>query len=388
MLVSPNQSSKLTKNPGNIKQNSLRNIRLLHQKVFKLETQLQEKDAQYNRLVTDIKFTRVEELRIQLETAFTEIKRLKEHIQILSEQCRDKKEKPPAKSKRGFTSENNEINFQIKTLGKVIKDLDQQKQELIAKNHCLVNKIQKLYRHLSSNDIKEDISPYRASENGAYNVQNKRSETSADDHLVATIVESTISHKVTNATPKVSMIVRQDENIAKELASAKAQISNLQYMNKQLTDSTEKMKKEYELLEKKITEQESEVQKNQRKNMQEHGCQTDIQMRKQYTDIAKPESDEVNVKNKTEENRFTEKEINVIPTKEIDHKDLDNNFHRTSEENKSEMNARSQQNRFTDLNNLGDSPPIKQQTDNTVTTFRLQKKAKVNDDVIGFYDVT
>ncbi|CAH8576819.1 unnamed protein product [Schistosoma turkestanicum] len=267
------QSSKLTQSAGRCKQKSYKNIRLLYQKVFKLETQLQDKDSQYNRLVTDMKFTRTEELRIQLKTAFTEIKRLKEQIHILSNQCPEKKEKSTIKPKTIFSSENNESHSQIRILGRVIKDLDQQKQELIAKNHYLVNKIQKLYKRLSSNDVKEDVTPYRACENDETDVQTLKS---TDDHLVATIVESTVSNKVTNEAPKVSTIIQQDEEIAKELALAKSQIANLQHINKTLTESHENMKKEYELMEKKVTEQRAEIQKFQRKAVRENECQTEI----------------------------------------------------------------------------------------------------------------
>ncbi|CAH8671287.1 unnamed protein product [Schistosoma haematobium] len=249
ILVNPIESSKINQNAGCYEQKSLKNIRLLHQKFFNLQTQLQDKDSQYNRLITDMKFTRVEELRVQLETAFAEIKRLKEQNHILSDQCSEKKRQSIIKPKRSFSSENNQSNFQIKTLGRVIKDLDQQKQELIAKNHCLVNKIQKLYRHLSSNDVKEDITPYRACQDDECNVQTGKFRTSSEDLLVATIVESTVSHNVTNHAPKVSTIVQRDENMVSELGSAKAQIANLQHLNKTLSESCEKMKKDYEIME-------------------------------------------------------------------------------------------------------------------------------------------
>ncbi|CAH8668096.1 unnamed protein product [Schistosoma rodhaini] len=248
MLVNPIESSKINQNAGCCKQNSPENIRLLHQKFFKLQNQLQDKDSQYNRLVTDMKFTRVEELRVQLETAFAEIKRLKEQNHILSDQCSEKKGQSTSKPKKRFSSEKNQSNFQIKTLSRVIKDLDQQKQELIAKNHCLVNKIQKLYRHLSSNDVKEDITPYRACQDDECNVQIGSSKTSSENLLVATIVGSTVSQNVTNQVPKVSTIVQRDENMVSELASAKAQIANLLHLNKTLSESSEKMKKDYEIM--------------------------------------------------------------------------------------------------------------------------------------------
>ncbi|CAI2734804.1 unnamed protein product [Schistosoma spindalis] len=276
MLVNPVKSSKINQNAGCYKQKSLKNIRLLHQKFFKLQTQLQDKDSQYNRLITDMKFTRIEELRVQLETAFAEIRRLKEQNHILSYQCSEEKRQSTIKPKRSFSSENNQSNFQIKTLGRVIKELDQQKQELIAKNHCLVNKIQKLYRHLSSNDVKEDITPYRACQDNECNVQIGKFKTSSEDLLVATIVGSTVSHNVTNQAPKVSTIVQRDETMVSELASAKAQIANLQHLNKTLSESCEKMKKDYEIMEKKMIEQEAEIQKYQRKTVRENQCQTEI----------------------------------------------------------------------------------------------------------------
>lgn len=58
-----------------------------------------------------------------------------------------------------------------------------------------------------------------------------------------------VSHNVTNQAPKVSTIVERDENMVSELGSAKAQIANLQHLNKTLSESCEKMKKDYEIME-------------------------------------------------------------------------------------------------------------------------------------------
>ncbi|CAH8648923.1 unnamed protein product [Schistosoma curassoni] len=384
MLVNPIESSKINQNAGCYKQKSLKNIRLLHQKFFNLQTQLQDKDSQYNRLITDMKFTRVEELRVQLETAFAEIKRLKEQNHILSDQCSEKKRQSIIKPKRSFSSENNQPNLQIKTLGRVIKDLDQQKQELIAKNHCLVNKIQKLYRHLSSNDVKEDITPYRACQDDECNVQTGKFRTSSEDLLVATIVGSTVSHNVTNQAPKVSTIVQRDENMVSELGSAKAQIANLQHLNKTLSESCEKMKKDYEIMEKKIIEQEAEIQKYQRKAVRENECQTEIKIRNENTNDEKLENSGVVVKMKISEKDIVKQVKNVLSTKDLHYEDDENAFNHRNEKNQSEMKRIQERYRFNGQSNFDNPLLTKQQTNDIENRVRLQENQKANDGVIDF----
>ncbi|XP_018654552.1 subfamily M23B non-peptidase homologue (M23 family) [Schistosoma mansoni] len=323
MLVNPIESSKINQNAGCCKQNSPENIRLLHQKFFKLQNQLQDKDSQYNRLVTDMKFTRVEELRVQLETAFAEIKRLKEQNHILSDQCSEKKGQSTSKPKKRFSSEKNQSNFQIKTLSRVIKDLDQQKQELIAKNHCLVNKIQKLYRHLSSNDVKEDITPYRACQDDECNVQN-----------------------VTNQVPKVSTIVQRDENMVSELASAKAQIANLLHLNKTLSESSEKMKKDYEIMKK---------------------------IRKGNRNDEKLENGGVFVKMETTEKDVVKQIKNILPTKDLHYEDDENTFNHRNEKNQSEMKNIQEQNRFNGQSDLG-YPFLLAEADGKLKFVKIKEK--------------
>ncbi|CAH8647787.1 unnamed protein product [Heterobilharzia americana] len=352
-LINPMENSKMMQNTGGSKQSLLRNIRSLHQKLFKLETQLQEKDAQYNNLVTDMKFTRTEEMRIQLEVAYSEIQRLKEQIHILTlEQC-SKKEKPSIKSRRSCTGENNELNGRLRTLGKVIKELDQQKQELIAKNHCLVNKIQKLYKCLSS-DMKEDITPYRASEEER-NPQVEKSTKSADDYLVATIVESTVSQKVANEKPKVSVIVRQDEKTIKELAAAKTQIENLQHLNKTLSDANEKMKTQYEQILKEVKEQEAEIQKYQKRIVKETGCQTEKQTSEQKEKDENSKGDEATSKTRKEESHSVREEN--IHIRRLRSGDEDRSVDHKYEQDKVKMKQDVQeQNRLIIQSNLSDSP--------------------------------
>nr|CAH8871288.1 unnamed protein product [Trichobilharzia regenti] len=352
-LNNPAEDLNVKQSAHGSKQSLLRNIRSLHQKLFKLETQLQEKDSEYSRLVTDMKFTRTEELRIQLETAYTEIRRLKEKIHIMSsEQCQVK-EKPFTKPRRrSSTSENNEVNTQIRTLGKVIKELDQQKQELIAKNHCLVSKIQKLYKCLSSSDLKEDINPYRAPEDDEHSSQIRKCTKSSDGHLVATIIESTVSEKVKNETPKVSVIVRQDEKTVEELATAKTQIVNLQQLNKTLSDANEKLKSQYEVIQKKMKEQEAELQKHQKRPVKEDGCQTEINNNQQSKHNQDPRNYAVTFQNETSENIIVKENRENLNTNKLQNGDGNNSGGKRQETNQTEVkqNVEEQNRQITEIN--------------------------------------
>ncbi|VDP58112.1 unnamed protein product [Schistosoma curassoni] len=167
--------------------------------------------------------------------------------------------------------------------------------------------------------------PYRACQDDECNVQTGKFRTSSEDLLVATIVGSTVSHNVTNQAPKVSTIVQRDENMVSELGSAKAQIANLQHLNKTLSESCEKMKKDYEIMENENTNDE------------------------------KLENSGVVVKMKISEKDIVKQVKNVLSTKDLHYEDDENAFNHRNEKNQSEMKRIQERYRFNGQSNF-DNP--------------------------------
>lgn len=107
-----------------------------------------------SRITTSMKFTRNEELRIQLEASVTEINRLYQEInkQKQINQLNQSNQTKAFKSK-STNSDRTELLHRIVTYGKVIKGLDDQKQELLAKNQYLCDKLQKVSRRVALQNI-------------------------------------------------------------------------------------------------------------------------------------------------------------------------------------------------------------------------------------------
>lgn len=98
-----------------------------------------------SQIVTDLKYTRVEELRTQLEVAFSEVQRLQKLVRSQSEElCHWRNLQQARANKKKNDPEFMELVRRVKTLGQVIKSMDEQKKELIARNDFLVNRMHQL----------------------------------------------------------------------------------------------------------------------------------------------------------------------------------------------------------------------------------------------------
>ncbi|VDP80914.1 unnamed protein product [Echinostoma caproni] len=245
-LTDPAENAKLLQSLGDNRLQTIRIFRQLHQKLFKLEDQLKEKDAQYNRIVTDLKYTRVEELRVQLDTAFGEIERLQKLAQSQSIELDHWRgvQKVRANKKKN-DPEFVELVRRVKTLGQVIKGMDEQKKELIARNDYLVNRMHQI--------LANDQSSMKEIEKGLaeLNVHEDRDEE-VDQHnepgsvLMAKMVESKLSEGIRYQQPIARPIPVRNE-FADELASARSQANSLELNNQQLRDDVAFYKKQAEL---------------------------------------------------------------------------------------------------------------------------------------------
>ncbi|KAF6768219.1 hypothetical protein AHF37_08899 [Paragonimus kellicotti] len=240
----PVENAKLIQTLGDNRPQTVRIFRQLHQKIFRLEERLQEKENDYNRLVTDLKYSRVEELRIQLEIAIEEVHRLqRENSKQSLELARMNQERLARRKKKSNDPELGELKRRISTMGKVIKGLDEQRQELIARNHHLMMRMQQILRNddFPKDDIEQELEhlnkPQRASS----------PESHGEPDLIATIVESKLSNNLQYQKGNSVYATRVETGLVGELDSIRSQLNSFEQSNKQLMEERNFYKKQLEL---------------------------------------------------------------------------------------------------------------------------------------------
>lgn len=94
----------------------------LKQKILKLETQLKDKENTYNKLKSDLKTTKIEELKVQMETYYQEIVRLQNY---------------KSQFQMKETAKGKSIQSKVKTLSETILHLNQNVEQLQSENQAL-----------------------------------------------------------------------------------------------------------------------------------------------------------------------------------------------------------------------------------------------------------
>lgn len=97
-----------------------------------------------SQLTSDMKFTRIEELNVQLETAFKEVKRLQLMLMQRHEQPVPSTRPVTASKRLQPETGKRELISRVRMMSQVIKQLNDDKEELQAKNECLTKKIKQM----------------------------------------------------------------------------------------------------------------------------------------------------------------------------------------------------------------------------------------------------
>ncbi|KAA3682410.1 uncharacterized protein DEA37_0001285, partial [Paragonimus westermani] len=196
------------------------------------------------RLVTDLKYTRVEELRIQLGTAIEEVHRLQQENSKQSlELARLNQERLARVKKKSSDPELEELKRRISIMGKVIKGLDEQRQELLARNHHLMMRMQQIFRNddFPKSDLEQELEhlnkPQRTSS----------PESHGEPDLVATIVESKLSTNLQYQHGNSVYATRVETGLVGELDSIRSQLNSFEQSNKELMEERNFYKKQLEL---------------------------------------------------------------------------------------------------------------------------------------------
>ncbi|ESO82030.1 hypothetical protein LOTGIDRAFT_170441 [Lottia gigantea] len=130
-LLNPSKSDDIRRTLGDRKPDSGAVIHSLKQKILKLEMQLREKDAAFGKLQGDLKVTKIDEMRCQMEVMYQEIVRLQ-----------NSKDTGVAKSARS-TPVGKENTVKIKALNETILRLNKTNERLEADNRSLKEELEK-----------------------------------------------------------------------------------------------------------------------------------------------------------------------------------------------------------------------------------------------------
>ncbi|XP_050393678.2 IQ domain-containing protein E isoform X2 [Patella vulgata] len=144
-LLNPAKSEELRRTMGDRKADSGAVIHSLKQKILKLEMQLREKDASHAKLQGDLKVTKIDEMKCQMEVLYQEITRLQ-----------NSKETGIPKSARSVSGKD---NIKVKALNETIIRLSKNNEQLQAENRSLKEELENdnngVDGHVSSRDYED-----------------------------------------------------------------------------------------------------------------------------------------------------------------------------------------------------------------------------------------
>ncbi|GFR66380.1 IQ domain-containing protein E [Elysia marginata] len=143
-LLNPTKNGELRRTLGDRQADSGAVVHSLKQKILKLEMQMREKESAYCKLQADLKTTRTDEMRVQMEALYAEIMRL--------QMSRD----------TGVDKSRKENTPKVKALNETVIRLSKSNEQLLAENRALKDD---LHRALEESDAKLDTKKEHADKN-------------------------------------------------------------------------------------------------------------------------------------------------------------------------------------------------------------------------------
>ncbi|KAK2178216.1 hypothetical protein NP493_553g02008 [Ridgeia piscesae] len=135
-LLDPSKGEELRKTLGDRKPDAATMIQGLKQKMIKLQHQLREKEAALSKVESDLKTTKTEEMKLQLEQFYREVVRLSQLKSSSSNSRKGEVRESPAKL-MALQETVLRLNDQILTLTNENRTLKQDQQALMEEKHAL-----------------------------------------------------------------------------------------------------------------------------------------------------------------------------------------------------------------------------------------------------------
>ncbi|XP_055875225.1 IQ domain-containing protein E-like [Biomphalaria glabrata] len=142
-LLNPDKNSELRRTIGDRKADSGAVLHSYKQKILKLETQLKSQESAYSKLQSDLKTTKIDEMRVQLEVLYSELVRL----QMMKDSTGSAEKSSPAK----------ETSAKVKALSETVIRLSKTNEQLQAENKSLKDDLNRLMEESDTNlEVKKD----------------------------------------------------------------------------------------------------------------------------------------------------------------------------------------------------------------------------------------
>ncbi|KAH9504019.1 hypothetical protein Btru_067549 [Bulinus truncatus] len=141
-LLNPEKNSELRRTIGDRRADSGAVLHSYKQKILKLETQLKSQEAAHSKLQSDLKTTKLDEMRVQLEVLYSELVRM----QMLKDTTGQEKSSPAK-----------ETTAKVKALSETVIRLSKTNEQLQAENKSLKDDLNRLMEESESKlDVKKD----------------------------------------------------------------------------------------------------------------------------------------------------------------------------------------------------------------------------------------
>ncbi|CAL1527285.1 unnamed protein product [Lymnaea stagnalis] len=149
-LLNPGKNGELRRTIGDRQADSGAVVHSYKQKILKLETQLKDKEAAFSKLQSDLKTTKLDEMRVQLEAVYSELLRL----QMSKDSVADKS-----------SSSGRENTAKVKALSETVIRLSKSNEQLQADNKALKDDLNRIMENADSNvDVKKEYTEMNRNE--------------------------------------------------------------------------------------------------------------------------------------------------------------------------------------------------------------------------------
>lgn len=256
-LLDPSKSDEMRRTLADKRPDTGTVIHSLKQKILKLEHQLKDKEAEYNKLHSDLKTTKVEELKMQMETFYKEIVRLNQ-IKSLPTNSVARKTAPLVQESPG----------KLKALRETILRMNEQSTRLMAENKTLKQDLSKFMEDAQNNrDRKKEYDDMTKKElmSALGKLEKRLDRTEADNLSIASDVDGrrkATEGKVTlegSVAQRLDQLDRRETELLEEAAKQRAVMKRLKDDRAHYRGKADEKDKEIKRLKKEIEDLQAEL---------------------------------------------------------------------------------------------------------------------------------
>ncbi|KAJ8319102.1 hypothetical protein KUTeg_004193 [Tegillarca granosa] len=249
-LLDPTKSEELRRTLGDKRSDSGSVIHSLKQKILKLETQLKDKETSYSKLQSDLKATKIEEMKVQLETCFQEIVRLQ-----MSKDTGVHKSNRPTKDSTGKVKALNETVLRLNKLNEQLQIENQSLRKDL--NRELDDKGKETSREYEDMNRKQLLGAIKKLEKKLHVAEKKSGDTDSLQSYNERMDERQGKHKIAlegSTEERLESLDKRETQLLDELQKQKDLVKRLQE-----DKASYRKKKEIQALQKELNDLQSQL---------------------------------------------------------------------------------------------------------------------------------